>query len=321
MPGSRLCLVEREEIRVGIERGWSLRRIASHVGRAASTISREVARHGGRARYRAVEAHRRAGINAARPKPTRLSQSPQLAAQIRGWLEAGWSPAPIAQHLATLGTPISAETIYRACYRTRSPLGDDAWQLLNRRRRSKRRRRRTRTGQDHHPLGQFRLITQRGDITTRAGHWEGDLIIGAGNRSAAVVLTERHSRLVKVGALTSQRADHVAAVVTRLLTPIPPPLRRTLTWDQGRELARWSHLETQLGLEVFFCRPRSPWEKPLVENTCNLLRRWLPRHSNLYRPQPELDHYATLLNTMPRRSLNWNTAQHEYDQLRVATTS
>lgn len=319
MPGLRLCLGEREEIRAGIERGWALRRIARHVGRAASTVSREVARHGGRSRYRAVAAHRQAQLNAVRPKVTRLEQSPALAGEIRRWLEQGWSPAPIARYLTANGNPISAETIYRACYRPNSVLGDDAWQLLARRRPSKRRRRR-RGRVDTHPLGHIRLITQRPSLTG-PGHWEGDLIVGADNRSAAVVITERHSRLVKLGALTSQRADHVATVVTELLSDVPAPLRQTLTWDQGRELARWVRIETRLGINVYFCRPRSPWEKPLVENTCGLLRRWLPKGTNLYRPQPELDHYATLLNTMPRRSLNWNAAQNEYDQHRVATTS
>jgi IS30 family transposase len=237
---------------------------------------------------------------------------------VRRLLEAGWSPAPIAHWLTRQGNPISAETIYRACYRKTSPLGDDAWQLLVRTRPSKRRRRRTRRS-DRKPLGEFRLITQRPPIEG-PGHWEGDLIIGADNRSAAVVLTERHSRYTLIGALTSQTATHVGAVVTDLLNTIPQPLRKTLTWDQGRELAHWKHIETATGTTVFFCRPRSPWEKPLVENTCGLLRRWLARRSNLYRPQPQLDHIAQLLNTMPRRIHHWDNAQTRYDQLRVATT-
>lgn len=319
MPGSRLCLVEREEIRVGIERGWSLRRISRGLGRAASTVSREVQRHGGRLEYRAVTAQRRAAARATRPKPGRLENSPQLAAQVRELLEAGWSPAPIAHWLTSRGEPISTETIYRECYRAGSALGPDAWRLLVRVRPSKRRRRRTRRS-DRRPLGEFRLITERPPITT-AGHWEGDLIVGAANRSAAVVMTERQSRYTIIGALTAQTASHVAQVVTNLMTDIPPPLRQTLTWDQGRELAHWPHIETATGTTIYFCRPRSPWEKPLVENTCGLLRRWLARRSNLYRPQQELDTIAHLLNTMPRRSLNWNTAQTRYDQLRVATTS
>lgn len=315
---ARLCLVEREEIRAGLERGWSFRRIAAEIGRAASTVSREVARHGGRVRYRAVGAQRRAVGNARRPKRCRLGRSPRLAGEVRRLLEEGWSPAPIAHWLTQHGEPISAETIYRACYRKASPLGDDAWQLLVRARPSKRRRRRTRRN-DRKPLGEFRLITQRPPIDS-PGHWEGDLIVGADNRSAAVVLTERHSRYTMIGALRAQTASHVGEVVTRLLNTIPPTLRQTLTWDQGRELAHWKHIEAATGTTVFFCRPRSPWEKPLVENTCGLLRRWLARRSNLYRPQSELDRIAHQLNTMPRRIHHWDNAQTRYDQLRVATT-
>lgn len=319
MPGLRLCLVEREEIRAGLERGWSLRRIAAGLGRAPSTISREVARHGGRARYQAVRAQQRAVRDARRPKPCRLRCSPQLAGEVRRLLEQGWSPAPIAAWLTREGNPISAETIYQACYRPGSPLGDDAWQLLVRTRPSKRRRRRTRR-HDRKPLGEFRSITQRPSIEG-PGHWEGDLIVGAGNRSAAVVLTERHSRYTMIGALHAQTASHVSEVVTQLLEQVPLPLRQTLTWDQGRELAHWKHIETATGTLVYFCRPRSPWEKPLVENTCGLLRRWLKRSSNLYRPQHELNRIAQLLNTMPRRTHQWDNAQTRYDQLRVATTS
>ena len=123
-----------------------------------------------------------------------------------------------------------------------------------------------------------------------------------------------------IGALRAQTASHVAEVVTELLERVPPPIRKTLTWDQGRELAHWEHIEAATGTTVFFCRPRSPWEKPLVENTCGLLRRWLARRSNLYRPQTELDRIAHQLNTMPRRIHHWDNAQTRYDQLRVATT-
>ncbi len=105
-----------------------------------------------------------------------------------------------------------------------------------------------------------------------------------------------------------------------LLEPVPVTLRKTLTWDQGRELARWARIETTLGIGVYFCHAHSPWEKPLVENTCGLLRRWLPRRSNLYRPQHALDRIAHLLNTMPRRPINWNSAHDTYNRLTVATT-
>lgn len=320
MPGSRLCLVEREEIRVGLERGESFRRIAGRLGRAVSTVSREVGRNGSAGSYVAVVAQRRAEERCRRPRTTRLGSDPELAALVAERLEAGWSPAPIARWLTQMGRPISHETIYRECYRPVSALGHEPWRRLVRPRPGPRRRRRTRHGTDRQPLGSFRLISQRPNIEEGIGHWEGDLIVGAQNRSAAVVLTERHSRYTLLGALRSQTASHVADVVTQLLVPVPPPLRHSLTWDQGRELARWQQIEHQLSMPVFFCHPRSPWEKPLVENTCGLLRRWLARRSNLYRPQHDLNRIAHHLNTMPRRSLQWHNAQTRYHQLAVATT-
>ena len=317
MPGSHLCLVERVEIQSRLGRGESYRAIAAALGRAASTIQREVRRF--RGEYGAVAAEEAAAVRRRRQRPSRLARSPQLALLVRERLEAGWSPAPIAAWLKTRGIGICAESIYRECYRPESALGADAWRLLVRARPSKRRRRRTRRS-DRKPLGQFRSITQRPPLEG-PGHWEGDLIVGAGNQSAAVVITERQSRYTMIGALQAQTASHVAEVVTTLLNTIPPPIRKTLTWDQGRELAHWPQIETATGTLVFFCRPRSPWEKPLVENTCGLLRRWLARRSNLYRPQHELNQIAHLLNTMPRRIHHWDTAHNRYHQLRVATTS
>jgi len=287
------------------------------LGRAASTIQREVRRCG--SDYSAVTAEEAATQRRRRQRPSRLKSDQHLAGLVRDRLQAGWSPAPIAAWLKGEGYRISAESIYQECYRTDSALGADAWQLLVRARPSKRRRRRTRRS-DRKPLGQFRSITQRPPIEG-PGHWEGDLIVGADNRSAAVVITERHTRYTMIGALQAQTAPHVAQVVTTLLDTVPRPLRKTLTWDQGRELAHWTQIETATGTTVYFCRPRSPWEKPLVENTCGLLRRWLARRSNLYRPQHQLDHIAHLLNTMPRRIHHWDTAHNRYHQLRVATTS
>ena len=319
MPGSRLCRVEREQIAVGLALGRSLRSIAAGLGRAPSTVSREVARNRtGRGEYWAYGAQREATRRARRPKAGRFG-SPLLAGWVRELLEMGWSPAPIAAWLRGRGYQISAETIYRACYRNPSPLGPDAWRLLARSRPSKRRRRRTTKTVNTHPLGRFRPISQRPN-PTGGGHWEGDLIVGAENRSAAVVLSERHTRYTIIGALQTQTAPEVAQVLVRLFTTVPEPLRQTLTWDQGRELAHWTRIEQETGLQVFFCQPRSPWQKPLVENTCGLLRRWLGRKTNLYRTQTELDTYAHILNTMPRRIHNWNSAQTRYDQLRVATT-
>ncbi len=212
MAGVRLCLVEREEIRAGIERGESFRRIAARLGRSVSTVSREVARNGGRVWYRAVSANGQAWCRARRPKRSRLAADSGLADRVKVLLDSGWSPAPVAVQVRAEGMRVSAETIYRELYRSGSALGNHQWQRLFRARPSKRRRRRTRTGIDRRPLGAFKLIDKRPPVDG-PGHWEGDLLIGAGNRSAVVVLTETVSKRVLIGALKSQRADHVADVV------------------------------------------------------------------------------------------------------------
>jgi len=319
MPGQRLSLDEREEIRAGLERGDSAAEIARMLERSTSTVTREVRRNGGAGRYRAVAAQQRAAECARRPKPSRLALDPALTHRISGCFAKGWSPAPIAAHLTAAGTAISHETIYRELYRPDTVFGDQ-WKDLCRPRPTKRRRRRTRTGRDSKPLGPIVLVQHRtADIHTEAGHWEGDLICGSASTSAAVVLTERTSRRTLLGALTSQTAAEVGPVVTRLLAEVPPQLRLTLCWDQGRELARWPTIAAALGIDVYFCQPRSPWQKPLVENACGHLRRWLPKKANLYLPQPHLDTIAHNLNTMPRRSLMWQTPNHTWDAL-VATT-
>ncbi len=323
MPGPRLCLAEREEIRVGLTREESLREIARRLGRSASTVSREVRRNSSRRGYVAHVAQRRATKRAGRPKPLRLEVDVELRRRVGKRLKKRLSPTTIARQLHAEGISISAETIYRACYHPRQPLGADSHRLLCRPRKGRIRRRRTSTGRKPLSLGAFKPISARpGDIGSEPGHWEGDLLVGRRNLTATVVLTERHSRLTLLGALPEGRnADHVADVITRLLAQIPPQLRRTLTWDQGRELARWQRIEHRLGTPIYFCEPRSPWQKPLVENTNGLLRRWLPRGKPMPRHQPALDRIADLVNSIHRRVLRWATATHAYDQLRVATTS
>ncbi len=323
MPGPRLCLAEREEIRVGLVGGESLRQIARRLGRSASTVSRELARNAARGGYVAHLAQRRADRRARRPRQLRLETDPTLRERVRELLEERFSPQTISHRLEAEGISISHETIYRACYHPAAPLGDDSHRLLCRPRRGRKRRRRTTTGRYPLSLGHFKSITERdGDPRTEPGHWEGDLLVGERNLTAVVVIAERRSRLTLLGALPQGRnADHAADVVTRLLTRIPPSLRRTLTWDQGRELARWAHIEHRTGIPIYFCEPRSPWQKPLVENTNALLRRWLPRRQPMPQQQETLDRIAHQLNSIPRRILGWTTATHAYHQLRVATAS
>lgn len=319
MPGSRLCLAEREEIRAGLERGDSLRQIARLLGRAASTIWREVVRGSNlEGRYVAVGAHRKAQARARRPK-TALLDDPQLYRRVQQFLiEWRWSPQATAKALRSEGIQISHETIYQHIYRHR--FGDPRTVLCRPR---FRRKRRTRTGRYPHVLGDYRpLVDRPGDPNTEAGHLEGDLIIGAGNYTAAVVICERQTRFCLLGALPKGRnSEHVTDVICQLLAQVPPPLRKTLTWDQGRELTRWQRIERRIGTPVFFCAPHAPWQKPLVENTNGLLRRWLPKRTPIPRTQHTLELIAHKLNTMPRHSLQWDTAQNRYDQLRVAMTT
>ena len=224
----------------------------------------------------------------------------------------------ISHRIRAEGRSLSHEAIYRAIYA--GSFGDPR-QLLCRPRRF--RTARTRTSRDNQPLGPIKLIDQRPDtFGIEPGHWEGDLLVGKQNRSVALVLTERVSRIVKLIALPrGRKADHVADKIIDTLTAFPSDLVKTLTWDQGRELARWQRIEKELGIDVFFCHPGSPWEKGLVEHVCWLTRRWLPRNRPIPTRQHILNTYSQLLNTMPRRSLGWNTAQHSFDTLTAATTS
>lgn len=323
MPGPRLLLGEREEIRAGIAAGESMRSIGRRLGRDPATISRELGRNGSQRGYVAWVAQRRADARARRPRLLRLEVDAGLSRRVREGLRQRKSPWWIAGELAAEGIGISPETIYRACYHPRQPLGAESHRLLVRRRRGRIRRRRTASGRIVKPLGDYKPIRQRpGDPHLEAGHWEGDLLVGKRNFTVAVVLTERRSRLTLIGACPQGRnSAHVADVVTRLLATVPRHLRRSLTWDQGSELARWATIETRLDMPVFFAQPRSPWQRPLAENTCGLLRRWLPRSQPMPHSQRTLDDISQRLNTMPRRILAGATATTTYDRLRVATTS
>ena len=327
MPGSRLCLMEREEIRAGIEKGWSFRTIGGGLGRCPSTVAREVAANGGRERYRAVSAHTEAGKRAERPKPFKLVMNPGLAAAVTELLVGKkYSPLTTARILSERGQPVSAETIYRACYQQGRGLGAEVWKSLPRRRQKRKHAGRKWGFASSDALGIHVSIHDRPQaVTTRveAGHLEGDLIIGAHNRSAVATLTERTSRHTFLVALPhGYGADQVAAALTTTLNQIPPAMRKTLTWDQGREMRKWKEIEATTQTPIYFCDPHSPWQKPSVENNNGILRRWLPKGTPLnLHTQHHLDTIAELINQMPRQIHNWRTAQQVYDELLVATTS
>lgn len=312
----RLVLCDREVIEAGLAEGLSLRSIGRLLGRSGSTIHREVIRNRNRdGVYRAASAQRRADRRSRRPKVAKLDDR-RLCRQVHQLLvDQRYSPAAASAVLARRGVTISHETIYREVYQWR--FGNPT-QVLCRPR--PRRMRRTRTGRSHQVLGDLVLIGRRPE-RVGAGHWEGDLLVGRRNRSAVVVLTETATRYTLVVALANRHADHVAdQLIAHIRHRIPTGLRSTLTLDQGREFAQWAAIAAATGFDIYFCEPRSPWQKPLVENTNALLRRWLPRGTVLPSAQPTLDHIARHLNGMPRRSHQWDSATDRYRQAKVATT-
>ena len=212
-----------------------------------------------------------------------------------------------------------AETIYRAAYdhSGRSGLAKGSWRRLPRRRRY--RRKRGRLANNPRPLGDYRPIADRcieALERSEAGHWEGDLIIGKNNGSAVATLTERLSRMTLAVALPNGHdAEHTAAAVTAALRRQPPHLVKTLTWDQGREMARWQNIETALDIKIYFCDPRSPWQRPTNEQTNGLLRRWLPKGTDINVNPTHLSVIENNLNTMPRKLHNWKSAKTIYIQL------
>ena len=315
---ARLCREERDEIACLYSAGWSGAAIARVLGRAPSTVCREIARNSNSdASYRGATAQRRADRAARRPKQRRF-QDEDLARFVSEHLEQRLSPQAVALLCQRRGTPVSHETIYREIYRPSSWLDPKAHQWLCRPRPGRKRRQRT-SRTYHEPLGVFRTIWERPD-RTRPGHWEGDLLVGKQNHTACVVICETSTGYTLVGALPNgQGTIHVTDVIATLFSHVPGDLRHTLTWDRGRELTQWPRIETATNLDVYFCDPRSPWQKGLVEGTCGLLRRWLPRHQDITPNQHELETITKWINHMPRYKRGGATTHELYTA--IATTS
>jgi IS30 family transposase len=315
-PVRSLSVVEREEISRGVAAGESCRAIASRLGRAPSTVSRELARNGGRSRYRAQRADAAAYKRAARPKPCKLAVEPRLREVVEAKLRLRWSPEQIAGWLRVAyphdpTMRISHETIYLSLYVPhRGALGRDLRRCL-------------RTGRAmRHPRGK-RLSQGRGQLLDTIpihqrpaeaegrsvpGHWEGDLVLGK-RPSAVLTLVERTSRSVLLVALPAGwRAEPVCSALTRAMDRLPKRLRRSLTWDHGKELAEHARFTADTGVPVFFCDPRSPWQRASNENANGLLRQYLPRAADLRRfSQADLDRIAAELNGRPRQILGFQT--------------
>ena len=326
--GNRLSLDDRVEIRVGLGGGESLRAIAARLGRAPSTISREVAANGGRDGYRPVAAQRSAMVAARRPKATKLGVNPALCQRVIADLERLWSPEQIAARLAAeFGDDesmcISHETIYKSLYlQGRGELRRELARCL-------------RTGRAaRKPQGRIEkrgqivdkiMISERpAEVADRAvpGHWEGDLIIGKGGRSAIGTMVERTTRFTMLLHLPGDHsADAVRAAMAAKIVALPAELARSVTWDQGREMAGHARFRVDTGVQVYFCDPHSPWQRGSNENTNGLLRQYFPKGTDLSAHSAEhLDAVAASLNGRPRQTLAWMTPSEKLDQFLVAST-
>lgn len=324
--GARLSLDERIEIQLGLTQGQSMRAIARGLGRAPSTVCREVANHGGRAGYAAARANRQADHDARRPKTAKLS-CPRLARQVETWLLRWWSPQEIAAKLR-IEFPddpemwVSHETIYKSLYvQGRGELRRELHRCLRTGRAQRRHQGRTVT-QGKIP-GMVNISARPAEAEDRAvpGHWEGDLIIGANGKSAIGTLVERSSRFVMLLHLPGDRtAAAVREAMTAKITTLPDALRRSITWDQGSEMAQHAQFSVATGVPVYFCDPHSPWQRGSNENTNGLLRQYFPKGTSLRRHSAaDLDAVADSLNNRPRKTLDWQTPAERLAQI-VAPT-
>ena len=319
----RLSLAEREEISRGIAAGESLRFIAGRLRRSPSTVTREVTRNGGRRRYRANAADRAAVASMARPKIAKLAGCPRLREVVEAKLELRWSPEQIAGWLSVEFPDdpemhVSHETIYLSLFvQSRGALRKELTRYLRMRHSARRPGGKpVRNGQSHIPA-MVNIRERPADAEDRAvpGHWEGDLIYGRGPGVVAT-LVERHSRFVMlVGLPVNHSADVVAAALAAKITELPGQLRRSLTWDQGREMAQHRAFSMASGMPVFFCDPRSPWQRGTNENTNGLLRQYFPKRGYDLRQltQADLDAVADELNGRPRQTLGWRSPSQALD--------
>jgi transposase, IS30 family len=324
-PG-RLSLAGREEISICLHAGESFTAIAARLGKAVSTVSREVAANGGRSRYRAWRAHERARERARRPKTPKLA-CPQLAAQVTAWLEQWWSPQQIARRLR-IGYPgdpmmrVSHETIYQALYvQGRGELRRELARCLRTGRAKRHPRDR---GENRGRLKDMVMISERpAEAADRAvpGHWEGDLIIGKASKSAVGTLVERTTRYVMLLHLPEGRDAHLAGHAMRqAITTLPAGLARTITWDQGKEMGCHTRFTIATGIPVYFCDPHAPWQRGSNENTNGLLRQYLPKGTDLsVHSADDLARIAASLNGRPRKTLGYMTPSEKLAELLAMT--
>jgi IS30 family transposase len=315
---------EREEIALGLARGDTPAKIARLLGRAPSTIGREIERNRRALRvgktvrepYRALAAQARAEVRARRPKPVKLVKGDRLRAEVVAGFEKGWSPAQISARLVVdfpddVQMRISHEAIYQSLYvQGRGALRRELAVCLRTGRTVRKHHRKEIAARRRIP-GMINIADRPAEVEDRAvpGHWEGDLIIGKNSGSAIGTLVERTTRFVLLLHLPGEHgADVVQEAMLTAMSRIPEHLWRSLTWDQGMEMSRHRQITAATGLAIYFCDPHSPWQRGSNENTNGLLRQYFPKGTDLsVHSREHLDFVAAQLNGRPRQTLDWRT--------------
>ena len=318
-----LTLADREEVSRGVVAGLSIRSIAVTLGRAPSTISREIRRNGGKRSYRASAADQAAWDRAHRPKPCKLVQNRALAHTLARKLKQLWSPQQIAGWLQRTypddeNHQVSHETVYRSLFiQARGALKKELLQHLRRTRGMRRSRHHTQKTEDHGRItGTVSIRERPAAVEDRAvpGHWEGDLIIGAYNTQIAM-LVERHTRYVMLAKVDRADTETVIDALIKQARKLPKELYRSLTWDRGSEMADHQRFTLATGIKVYFCDPQSPWQRGSNENTNALLRQYFPKGTDLsVHSQAKLSAVARQLNERPRKTLDYETPAQRFAQ-------
>jgi len=318
-----LSIAEREEISRGLARGETYRKIAVAIGRCHTTVSREVKRNGGRERYRAGDADAAAWARARRPKASKLATHAALRAVVEAKLELCWSPQQIAGWLGCTYPDdeqmrVSHETIYLSLFvQTRGALRRELTAHLRRGHVTRRPQGRVLASGRGQIADKVMISERPAEAEDRAvpGHWEGDMLLGK-RPTAILTLVERCSRFTQLVALPDgYKAEPVRVALTASIQALPEQLRRSLTWDQGKEMAEHARFSVDSNVAVYFCDPRSPWQRGSNENTNGLLRQYFPHKTSLAVTQDRLDEVAAQLNGRPRKTLGWMTPAEKLAEL------
>jgi len=318
-----LSLAEREDVSRALMAGYSIRSIATTLGRAPSTISREILRNGGAERYRASHADQAAWDRAQRPKACKLALHPALAKRVADKLQQQWSPQQIAGWLMRTypddaTRQVSHETIYRTLFiQSRGALKKELLEHLRRSRAMRRSRHHTQKTANHGRISDTISISERpAAVEDRAvpGHWEGDLLCGSSNSQIAT-LVERSTRYVMLVKVDRKDTQTVVDALIRTARKLPDELYKSLTWDRGKEMADHRRFTLATDIQVYFCDPQSPWQRGSNENTNGLLRQYFPKGLDLSTfSQAKLNEVARRLNERPRKTLGYETPIVRYRQ-------